>query len=481
MLLTLLAPLRIPIVVAGTCDGKLEKLSGYSNFIPRSVSLNCLTIQEAEEVSQEVFDSLNKSKRMELAWRSRRSDQVLSALLLSTSQIPRFIKIATENYHNHRVKSTPPQHCLTEFYLQVREYYPDVRKLLLLPQYSSEVVARILLETQTDQVNGNNISGTDLTWSDLENASLVFPFSPNSYTIPLVFWMPLRDEPSTGSCEKKEIRQKLAFAFQNHKGIRKRLFFFSFSRWAGVLEKVEQLVPGLSVDYLFVSLDDWVKGSANQTWIGQVYERLIAASLAVKYFQFFSKPETEEHRHPTDGRVPMSRLYNVKTPRGEAGRLLDDFYVNLSGGIVVKDTEVKVTSSDLGNALYLNQRAQNSRHDCVLPGVLRSQKKLMNSAFQLKNSLSKPEAEAVKKQLDPETVLFWFYLDAPDHNSPVDYKVKQVKTAREEGRLAFLSGAGSINPCTFEQLKEVKAALLSTPSLPTLAHDFCEPMKDTED
>jgi len=459
-LLTALAPFRIPIVVAGTCDGKLEKIAEYSNFIPRHVFLHCLTIPDAEEMSREIFSSMNLTNRTNLKWASRCDDRVLSTLLLHTSQIPRFIKIATENYHHHREKSTPPQHCLAQFYNQVREYYRDVRKFIF--QYPPEIVARILLETQTNQVVGAEVHGTDgMLWKDLENASLVFPFSLESYTMPLIFWVPLADETTSRNPEEVDVRQK----------------------WSVVLKEVERLVPGLSIDYLFVSLQDWVKGSTNQTWIGQVYERLIVASFAVKYFQYFSKPNTPYHPHPPDGRVPLIELYNVRENQGEAWKFLSDFYVNLSGGVKLQATEVKVSSGGLGNAIYLNQQVQNSHHDAILPGFLFSCQSNVVAAFQLKNSLSKPEVDVLKKQLPGKpNPLVWFYIDAPDHNSPVNFRVKEVKDAKNEGRLVFLSGMGSINPCMFQLLKEIKTAFLHThPAQPSFSVDFQDKDAMTDD
>jgi len=235
-------------------------------------------------------------------------------------------------------------------------------------------------------------------------------------------------------------------------------------RWASVLMAIQQFIPGLSIDYLMINLHNWVEGSTNLNWIGRSYERLIASGLCLNYFQRRLTSNLAKN-----GYIPFIDLYNIKNLDSQAGRLLSKFLVNLSQGIETPMNETRFNDIKLNHAVILNEKTNNAHHDMILPGIF--EEKISNAAIQAKNSLEKPDGGSVSRQLDAP-LLFWFYLDAPDDNSPVQFQNQVVKTAILEEHIAFLSGSGCINPCSLQLMKALRDALKHFPIQTTFAEGF---------
>jgi hypothetical protein len=364
---------------------------------------------------------------------------------MSTHGIPRFIMLAVKTYNDAKQSHYPlsPHACLDLFYHQVRLYYDDCQDLLLRPDFPPDLIARIILATLEPVIERHEkIPNTSFSWNDLQDKSLVFPFSDNHFTIPLIFWLP-------------QVKNETKLQLKNE----------IIQRWRQIDKALKELVSGLDIETLFINLHEWVEHSSNQNWIGLAYEQLLSSMLAVRYFKRVEAAQIIKASLISDlPFVPLSALYDDLQEDTQSEKVFSRFFVDFSGGIIIptKGAAVLVKSIPINfrNSIILNKETTNAHHDIVFYGKRQEEAGQIDggAAIQAKNSCSRPDGKDILKQLDDSSVLIWAYLDADD-NFKSKFETPSVVKAIEEDRFALISGKGLIHPHTMALLQSLKQAL----------------------
>jgi len=264
------------------------------------------------------------------------------------------------------------------------------------------------------------IPSTALSVKDLIDVSIIFRYIESSYVIPAFFWLGLE------KIKKRTEEMDLVL-----------------KKWDTVLNVMANLIPGLEFGDLYIFYTKWQTGAYNLHHLGLVWEKLIASSLAVKYYL---------HTLGTAGPIPMTTMYSLG-PNAQAYQMLSQLSVNLSGGIITPMKEVRALQQ-LQPGVYLNSNSTTAHHDIILSGT----QKTPNIAVQCKNSLTDPYGSTIEKQLSGCEKLIWIYpgYEEEQKEPPKQYQVEAVKNALEHRKLCFLNGAGSASPLAIDLILQLK-------------------------
>jgi len=312
------------------------------------------------------------------------------------------VKIAVQAWYNTVLKNGTPQSSLVDFAFTASGYYADAKKLALT--FNTTDFAYLALACSIHLPLEETIPGSSLHVEDLENASVIFRSSANSYVMPLLWWVHSRTQQNTMSLH-----------------------------WNRVNNNIQQIVPGVKLEDLHVSPLNLAKLQIHTTDMGHFYEKLLASSLAVKYQLF-------KLQHPGE-EVFLSNIIDI---------LDSEFYSNAidwSKGVCVSEIEAIVGSGDL-HAICLNIKVHHAHHDIVVSNAI---------GFSCKNSMIWPQASEIIQQLEGiqgGNKLLWCFLGA-DRKSP-NWKNQNVCDALKEKRLAFISGNHVISDVTLDLLKSIK-------------------------
>lgn len=220
-----------------------------------------------------------------------------------------------------------------------------------------------------------------------------------------------------------------------------------------VTTEISQIVPGLNPAHLVVDLASWVAKMPSLLLLGQIWENLVASSLVVKCKLLMIQYGVEK--------VPFN-LVNPLERGSQAANLIDQYQLSLSR-IEILEKETTADSEVLRDTLYMNTKIQTAHWDAVVGAT--PHRLFLQDKFTLKAPFS---AEIVRQlPQDRDRGLLWFFpgYDEDSVEAPRDFKSDPLKDAINTGRIAFLSGAGFINPLTLDVVILLKKALLDAIAL----------------
>jgi len=269
------------------------------------------------------------------------------------------------------------------------------------------------------------IPSTKVKVSKLIDAAIIFPYIySHTYVIPVFFWV--------GEKKNKKVPSPVNIM------------------WDKVNVLISKLVPGIVLDDLLVYSKKWWHDALDITELGVIWEKLLASSLAVKYY-------LNKLKDPSEKFLPLLKIYDL-SDEGQAYSLLSKFLVNFSKGVIVSKKKTTVGDT-LCPAVYLNPH-----HVIILPAKIKNTTKnrfeSVNVTIQCKNSLTDPGGDVISKQLGCDYLL-WFFLgiDEDKNVTPKEYTEKKVKDALEKNQFGFLNGAGCVSPLSRDLLIVLKNQL----------------------
>jgi len=432
-LLSLLGPSRIPCIVACTNDGKLDILAEYSNIRPRYIRLTPLTFDEIDKMGMEMIGHFNEENKTSVQWKplAQHDQDDRIVVICHSCQIPRFVKIGITSWYDGQKNLSLVSSWMDDFFITARDYYSDA--CLAIMNYSVDQFALLLLSCHVSLIT-TTVPGTTLLWKDLTTMSLVFPYNDN-YVIPIFLWERLDREVTGNHNWEKATIQAVT------------------DRWNAVNEKITLIVPGISLSDLTINPQEWWSLALNNYNMGIKWEKLLCASLATQY-QLISPPPGQY--------IQLSKIYQMTTSQSnsQTKQLLDQIFVNFQSGVISPNTE-QFGIDDVLTAVISNRKCHNAHHDIILHARPR------NVTVQCKNSLSAPEPSDIIKQLNTCPLLWFFPGLQVDGVSPKKYRVDEVVNAMNEGRLAFLSGAGCVSPMNMRLLQSFKQIVRAISSIVT--------------
>jgi len=316
------------------------------------------------------------------------------------------MKIAIQSWFQGKVKELDAFKIHEDFESKARIYYADACKFIL--QLSVREFSILLLACSVHWPwKGDYVAQTSLSAKNLVDAAVIFPYSGSDhpiFVIPSIYWQ----------------------GFAAHADIAVR------AHWGEVVKELHSLVPGLEWKHLLISFEGWWTSALCLSEIGNMWEDLLAASLAVVY-------QLWQLENPGQASCALSQIYEIAT-KAQAFTLVDSMKVNFSQGIKYPDHEV-TTNQNIGLAIYVNRNAPTSHHDIIMyssPSPV---------AVQCKHSLQAPTANQLTQPLEGAQRLLWFYLgyDEDDSKPPKQFKGELIQSKIKAIELGFLSGAGCIS------------------------------------
>jgi hypothetical protein len=218
-----------------------------------------------------------------------------------------------------------------------------------------------------------------------------------------------------------------------------------------VATEISQIVPGLNPAHLVVDLANWVAKIPSLLHLGQIWENLVASSLVVKCKLLMLQHEVEE---------VSFKVVNPLEQGSQAANLIDRYQLRLSR-IKIPEEETTEDSEVFHDTLYMNTKIQTARWDAVVGAM--PHRLFLQDKFTLKP----PFSAEIEPQLPQDRDLLWIFpsYDEDGAEAPRDFKSGLVRDAIKNGRIAFLSGAGFINPLTLDVVILLKKALLDAIAL----------------
>jgi len=389
-LLSLFNVYRPPCIVAGTADGNLEVVAEYSGFIPVPVYLRCLSITLCHTMGVNLVVLGNSQHRTDITFLDEK-DSLFIAMTYATCQIPRLLKIAYSCWYNGKVEKHSDAFIFENFEVMSRFYYKDA--ISFIQNWTDKEVAMLMLSCSVNfkMYTVGHIPSTALNVKHLIDISIIFPYVDSSYVIPAFFWLGLKNDAKRN--EEMDLVLK---------------------KWDTVLNEMANLIPGLEFGDLYIYYAKWQTGAYNLHQLGLVWEKLIASSLAVKYYL---------HTLGTAKPILMTTMYRLG-PEAQAYQMLSELSVDLSGGIITPMKEV-IAMQHLDPGVYLNSNSTTAHHDIILSGP----QKTPNIAVQCKNSLTAPDGSCIGKQLSGCQKLIWIYpgYGEEEKDPPKQFQVTAVK------------------------------------------------------
>jgi len=206
-------------ICAGTTNGKLELVSDGTRVTVVPLYLSVLSMEGVFKFGKNYFDSVlnTKEKKYTFQWpdslESMHQDHLLITIVYYTCQVPRLLKIGIEQWtQKEEFLSTT---ILDLFYKEATLYYQEAANSILA--YESNEFAHLILACNVRLSGLPLVPGTSLEWDALVQQSVVVPYylesgSPESYTIPPVFWLDL-----AVSLQKGLMRSHLIFEYLESK------------------------------------------------------------------------------------------------------------------------------------------------------------------------------------------------------------------------------------------------------------------------
>eukprot|EP00732_Lithocolla_globosa_P000230 Lithocolla_globosa_v1_NODE_58_length_7390_cov_243.140014.p1 type:complete len:611 gc:universal NODE_58_length_7390_cov_243.140014:3450-5282(+) len=415
----ILPPQRFPLLLAGTWDGSLEKLTEITNAIPKHVSLLPLSGDDVWRFYENRRMLAEKVGILELkkdeggqhgdSFEDKYEDNEQLVVMVGESLgIPRLLKFACAAEYEAGTDVV-----FDKFEKKVDLYYRDKGALLSL-QKGDLVKLLAVCSTNTSLSYDDDIPGTSLRVADLVRDSLLFPIANNPsfptsthrhcYTVPSSWW--------------------------NHVPLERSLEF-----------------PFEPRSLLLRPSDIWSVSRHPRLW-GPIYERVLVHSLMAKYcISCLKAPESHT--------IPLSDLYSLPKD-SDFVATLKSYQVNWSQGLDTPNKQV-FARSPLKERFVWNTNVPNARSDAVADGFPK------NIVMQMKYTTNAPESADILEQqeLSISNPLLWFYPWANDHTFQRKFTDKYVvlQEAITNGKLAFLSGTGCLNPSILKQLKLLKRLL----------------------
>jgi hypothetical protein len=203
------------------------------------------------------------------------------------------------------------------------------------------------------------------------------------------------------------------------------------------------LVPNLKIKDLFPSYSVILTSSIAK--LGMLFEKLVTASLAVKYYLCRLQDNKKQLR--------FGKIYykdsEVVDSEGAAWAKLRKMKIDFSEGIDHPTDEATVDSSTLKHAVSRNDKNKTAHHDMILY----SNKGLI--AVQAKASLRTPTPKAIKSQLKVHKgtdrqvdLLIWIFLG--------DLAATRLRRSNFEDKVVFLDGSGVCNGMSLDLLRSSK-------------------------
>jgi hypothetical protein len=209
-------------------------------------------------------------------------NELINSLVHDTYKIPRLLFLAHGVWFQNRVSHPDSKHLhdLFEFEKEARKYYREMTEIW--QEFRPEQIAHIIFATgcrwAVPDTNAR-VPGTDLTWSSLIEKSLIFPYGEAEYLFPYHLVWSYANYPPTQLRTIKALRRTVNRACQ-------------------------ALVKNLKIKHLFLRYSDIGVSDAHP--LGMLFEKLLTASFAVKYYLC----------RITDGEidVPFDKLYASEYP-----------------------------------------------------------------------------------------------------------------------------------------------------------------------
>ncbi len=176
------------------------------------------------------------------------------------------------------------------------------------------------------------VPATQIVWKHLIQSSLVFPYLDDCYIFPFhLIWA------------AKTLRSRIKGDYRTREGIKKICL---------------QHVANLGVINLYVSYD--TLRQLDLFNLGLCYEKLLASSLAVKYYL---KTVGQNQKS-----ILLNRIYEFGKDE-KSKDLLSDLNVDFSSGIAIPDKECSVNMENLSRAVIHNIKTRTAHHDIILPAT----------------------------------------------------------------------------------------------------------------
>jgi len=219
-------------------------------------------------------------------------------------------------------------------------------------------------------------------------------------------------------------------------------------RWAQVKKEVQILVPGLEFSDLHITLDKWYHNLTDLRAAGDLWEKAVASSLAVKYKLLQIQEQTDF--------FSLASIISV-SQKSQAFNVLSRHAVSFSDGLKFPDTEMTCENVE-EDAVYINSNIQTAHHDIILSSKV---------AVSCKFSILDPTGPTIADQLEGCDTLLWFYpgCNEKDSQPPKEYRTEIVTQALRDCRLAFVS-AGCVNSLTVELVRYLKESLTTKKQTP---------------
>jgi hypothetical protein len=398
-------------ICSGLNDGNIEDLKEGSGFIPIMISLPSL-VKSAETFWE------NMAKKHQIESKFNRHDNLIQSLIFASYQIPRLLCIAFMVWMSYQLNgfATNEERVLQQFEESSATYY--FQSSQALNNFSVHEMAHILLAcgVRYDVEDSSTVvPGTAIPWKSLIARSIVFPHG-KGYVFPFSYLWIKKETPNNIKSQAQKDIESLC----------------------------STIVKGLHIKDLHFNYDSLCK--CNLKNIGLSFEKMIAASLAVRYY-LISLSTTD------NSKITLANIYSFETDSGEdsAEVQLGSVTVDLHNGIAYPETEFFKNSDNtpFDSAIIHNIKAANAHHDLFIPtglGLI---------PIQVKSSFDKPKASYLRSQ-------FQISKGSP---VPLDYLIVvtlEVEKTEIVDSIVYLSGRGAINGltlCLYTYLKKIKSQI----------------------
>ena len=402
-------------ICTGTNNGKLLKISEKSKFVPKILSLTTLRSGYLQNW-REMTDYGNSQRPLgsdEVQFDPE--SEVIQALVFATYKIPRLLFKAHEVwFHNRNLKPHKQQvRYMMEFEEEAADYYSEMKAIWT--EFEPKDIAHIIFATGgrwevPDPYEA--VPGTTIPWSLLIDKSLIFPSENGCFFFPYsLVW----------SSEEYLPGERLRVKRMKD----------------NVEATCRRLVPNVNLTHLFLDFSDICVADSHR--LGMLFEELLTASLAVKYYLCRITENVPD--------ITFNQIYYPSQAEQSTGQL-DQRVIDFSEGIVSPTVEATIETSPLAHAVTRNNNNRNAHHDMILYS------KEGPIAVQVKASFNNPSKTDITKQLKASNgsdvdvpVLIWMSLG--------DLTGTQVKRAFSH-QVAFLDGSGVCSPTSLDILRSAK-------------------------
>jgi hypothetical protein len=415
---------RKPICIcAGTNDGNIFDITDTSSLSPKILRLLPLAKKiEYTSFWEEMTRIENEARPSSPDVIFKNADGSISevhlfnALVYASYQVPRLLYLAHEHWYDFKVSQKKhTEKVLMDFVESAQTYYNEMAEIW--EKYTAYEIAHIALSCgvhmQVDIKSDPVVPGTSITWKELIDSALVFPYLDQCFVFPFqLVWNPT----------DSTILSKKAVVYKKREEVKKIC---------------ADRVKNLDLDILFVSYD--VLCSLQIYDIGIWFESLFVSSLAVKFYL---------HSKVNDvGLVGFTEIYDIGGAESESVKnILAPYQVDFSDGISLPDQEAFVNKNSRGTSIIHNKKINQAHHDAIISAVKAGVR--ADIAVQAKASFDLDSTTKIDDQIKiskdanalPVPLLIWLYLGSTH------------KEEKHEGKpVVFLNGSGCCNGLTLDK------------------------------